>query len=58
MRHVFSDSERRLTCPILPCTSRGFPPVDDRRVLNGTSWVLRLGAGWRDLPERYGPCTT
>jgi len=34
------------------------PRVDDRRVLNGIFWVLRSGAPWRDLPERYGPRTT
>ena len=27
-------------------------------VLNGIFWVLRSGAPWRDLPERYGPRTT
>ena len=32
--------------------------MDDRRVLNGIFWVLRSGAPWRDLPERYGPRTT
>jgi transposase len=26
----------------------------DRRVLNGIFWVLRLGASWCDLPEKYG----
>ena len=31
---------------------------NDRRVLNGTFWVLRSGAPWRDLPENYGPYTT
>jgi transposase len=34
------------------------PRVDDRRVLNGIFWVLRSGAPWRDLPDRYGPRTT
>ena len=34
------------------------PRVDDRRVLNGIFWMLRSGAPWRDLPERYGPRTT
>jgi len=29
--------------------------VDDRRVLNGIFWVLRSGARWADVPERYGP---
>ncbi|MBG6117995.1 transposase [Sphingobium sp. JAI105] len=27
-------------------------------MLNGIFWVLRSGAPWRDLPERYGPRTT
>ena len=26
--------------------------------MNGIFWVLRSGAPWRDLPERYGPRTT
>ncbi|MBK5917735.1 transposase [Afifella marina] len=38
--------------------TRGVPRVDDRRVLNGIFWILRSGALWRDLPERYGPRTT
>jgi transposase len=24
-------------------------------MLNGILWILRTGAPWRDLPERYGP---
>jgi transposase len=28
------------------------------RVLNGTFWVLRFGAPWRDLPQEFGPYTT
>ena len=34
------------------------PRVDDRRVLNGIFWVLRSGAPWCDLPDRYGSRTT
>ena len=44
--------------PLLPQKSRGVPRVDDRRVLSAILWVLRSGAPWRDLPERYGPYTT
>jgi transposase len=44
--------------PLLPQKPRGVPRVDDRRVLNGIFWVLRSGAPWRDLPDRYGPRTT
>ena len=32
--------------------------MDDRRVLNGIFWVLRSGAPWSEMPERYGPRTT
>jgi putative transposase len=28
--------------------------VDKRRTVNGIIWVLRTGAPWRDMPERYG----
>jgi len=27
---------------------------DNRRFFNGTCWILRTGAPWRDLPEDYG----
>ena len=32
---------------------RGRPPRDPREVLNGILWILRTGAPWKDLPERY-----
>lgn len=40
--------------PLLPNKPQGVPRVDNRRVLNGILWVLRSGAPWRDVPERYG----
>ena len=55
MRYALSDAEWPLIAPVLPSKSRGVPPVDDRRVLNGIFRVLKSGAPWRDLPERYGP---
>jgi len=36
----------------------GRPAEDHRQILNGMLWVLRTGAPWRDLPERYGKWTT
>jgi transposase len=33
---------------------RGRPWTDRRTVLNGVLWILRTGAQWADLPERYG----
>ena len=32
---------------------RGRPPREPREVLNGILWVLRTGAPWKDMPERY-----
>ncbi|UZK67719.1 IS5 family transposase [Sphingomonas sp. M1-B02] len=57
-RYDLTDFEWRVMEPLLPNKPRGVPRVDDRRVLNGIFWVLRSGAPWRDLPERYGPRTT
>jgi transposase len=57
-RYDLTDFEWRVIEPLLPNKPRGVPRVDDRRVLNGIFWVLRSGAPWRDLPERYCPRTT
>ena len=57
-RYELTDCEWKAIEPCLPNKPRGVPRVDDRRVLNGIFWVLRSGARWADLPERYGPPTT
>lgn len=36
----------------------GCPSKDHRTVINGILWVLRTGAPWRDMPERYGAWST
>ena len=42
--------------PQKPQTGR--PAVDPRRILDGLVWILRTGAPWPELPERYGPWRT
>src|ERR1700690_4268562 len=37
---------------------RGRPWKDQRTALNGSLWILRTGAPWKDLPPRYGPYQT
>lgn len=32
---------------------RGRPRINDRAILNGILWVMRTGAPWKDMPERY-----
>ena len=57
MRYT-DDFEWSVIEPLLPTDRRGPKPQNNRRVLNGIFWMLRTGAPWRDLPERYGPYTT
>jgi len=57
MRFDLTDEEWELLEPMLP-SRRKSARVDDRRILNAIFYVLRTGMLWRDLPERYGPCTT
>jgi transposase len=37
---------------------RGRPWRCARAVLNGVLWILRSGARWKDLPDRYPPYQT
>ena len=37
---------------------QGRPAVAPRDVLNGILWILRTGAPWKDLAERYPPRST
>ena len=56
-RYDLTDFEWRVIQPLLRTKLSGVPRVDERRVLNGIFWVVRSGAPWPDLPERYGPRT-
>lgn len=57
MRPILSDAEWRLIAPIQTCKPRGVVRVDDRHGPERFFRILRTGAPWRDLPERYGPYT-
>jgi transposase len=55
-RHELTDEQWQLIEPILPkrTATTGRKPKDSRQMLNGIFWILRTGAPWRDLPERFG----
>ena len=57
-REELQDEQWALLEPLLPKVSprpdgRGRPRCDDREVLNGILWILRSGARWKDLPDRF-----
>ena len=58
-----TDEQWAIVEPLLPKPrvrkdGRGRPWKDSRDVLNGVLWVLRTGAPWHDLPDRYPPYQT
>jgi transposase len=53
-----TDEQWQVVEPLIPVPprrpdGRGRPRIDDREILNGILWVMRTGAPWRDMPERY-----
>ena len=55
-RHDLTDAQWATIQPLLPPqrSQTGRPAKDHRVVLNGILWILRTGAPWRDVPDRYG----
>jgi transposase len=54
-RGDLTDAQWRILDPPLPDRGQRGPEIEDkRRTVNGILWVLRTGAPWRDMPERYG----
>jgi putative transposase len=55
-RYELSEAQWSRIAPLLPgkAGDPGRTGADNRLFVNGVLWVLRSGAHWRDLPERYG----
>jgi transposase len=59
-RYELSEVQWRRIADLLPgkATDPGRTAEDNRLFVNGVLWVLRSGARWSDLPERYGKWKT
>jgi transposase len=55
-RYELSDKQWERVRDLLPgkVGDPGRSGQDNRQFVNGVLWVLRSGARWHDLPERYG----
>jgi len=59
-RYELSEAQWRRISELLPgkVNDPGRTGSDNRLFVNGVLWVLRSGAHWQDLPERYGKWKT
>jgi transposase len=53
-----TEEQWAVVLPLLPAHTkrkdgRGRPAHGHREVLNGIFWILRSGARWQDLPDRF-----
>lgn len=58
-----TDEQWRLIEPLIPipprrADGRGRPRRHPRDVMNGILWIMRTGAAWADMPDRYPPGST
>ena len=61
-REELTDEQWTLIEPLFDkppvAATRGRPRRSEREVLNGVLWILRSGARWCDLPDRFPPHQT
>jgi transposase len=59
-RYELTDGQWERIRELLPgkASDPGRTAEDNRRFVNAVLWVLRSGAHWHDLPERYGKWKT
>jgi len=54
---LLSEAQWKKIAPLLPKPPKqhkgGRPWIENRGVLEGILWILRSGARWQDLPEKF-----
>ncbi|MEJ7664768.1 MAG: IS5 family transposase [Hymenobacter sp.] len=55
-RYEISDRQWQVVAPLLSgkATDCGVTAKDNRLFFNAVVWIMRTGAPWPDLPERFG----
>ena len=58
VRDELTEMQWKRLLPLLPPQKpkSGRPAKDRRTVVNAILWIVRTGAGWRDLPTDTGVC--
>ena len=62
-REELQDAQWAIIQPLIPIPAirddgKGRPRIPDRPVINGILWILRTGARWCDMPDRFPPYQT
>ena len=61
-KRFINNDQWKLLEPLLPkarlSPKGGRPAINNRQVLEGILWVLRTGARWQDMPDRYPSAST
>ena len=54
---LLTEAQWQKIAPLLPKPPQqrkgGLPWIENRRVLEGILWILRSGARWQDMPEKF-----
>ena len=55
-RHDLTDSQWAVLDGLVPMAKKTGRPsaTTKRQLIDGMRWRIRVGAPWRDVPERYG----
>lgn len=57
-RHELTDKQWRKLAKLFPSRPGRHAKLGDRNFINAILWVMKTGAPWRDLPERFGSWKT
>ncbi len=53
-RHELTDKQWKKIEKLLPAQPGRRAKLGDRNFINSILWVMKTGAPWRDMPERFG----